>query len=95
MIVQDSPGKFITTGVYKRVNDTTMEITELPIGKWTQPYKEFLETLMESNEIIDYKNNCDDTTVFFKIIVTVNKNKQVTVIYCATKVSFANPRDLN
>jgi DNA topoisomerase-2 len=68
-IIQDSPGKFITTGVYNRINDTTVEITELPIGKWTQTYKELLETLIEANEIIDYKNNCDDTKVSFKIIM--------------------------
>jgi len=68
-IIQDSPGKFITTGVYSRPNDTTIEVTELPIGKWTQTYKEFLETLIEANEIIDYKNNCDDTKVSFKIVM--------------------------
>ena len=57
------------TGVYKIINGTTIEITELPIGKWTQNYKEFLESLVEANEIIDYKNNCDDTSIFFKIIM--------------------------
>jgi DNA topoisomerase-2 len=68
-IIQDSPGKFITTGVYNRTNDTTIEITELPIGKATQTYKEFLETLIEANEIIDYKNNCDDTKISFKVVM--------------------------
>jgi DNA topoisomerase-2 len=68
-IEQESDGKFISTGVYKIVNDTTIEITELPIGKWTQVYKEFLESLIEANEIIDYKNNCDDTNISFKVIM--------------------------
>ena len=61
--------KYITTGVWNRLNQTTIEITELPIGKWTQTYKEFLEALVESNEIIDYKNNSDDVLVNFKVIV--------------------------
>ena len=68
-IEKETDGKFITTGVYKRENQTTIEITELPIGKWTQNYKEFLETLIESNEIIDYKNNCDDCSISFKIVM--------------------------
>ena len=68
-IQQESQGKFITTGVYQVINPTTVEVTELPIGKWTQVYKEFLESLVEANEIIDYKNNCDDTQVSFKIIM--------------------------
>ena len=28
-----------------------------------------METLVESNDIIDYKNNCDDTSVNFKVIL--------------------------
>ena len=61
--------RYITTGVWNRLNTTTVEITELPIGKWTQVYKEFLESLVESNEIIDYKNNCDDTVINFKVVL--------------------------
>ena len=29
---------------------TTLEITELPIRKWTQDYKEFLETLIKPED---------------------------------------------
>ena len=68
-IIQETEGKFISTGVYKIINGTTIEITELPIGKWTQNYKEFLESLVDANEIIDYKNNCDDINISFKVIM--------------------------
>ena len=68
-IEKESEFKYITTGVYSIINPTTIEITELPIGKWTQTYKEFLESLIEANDIIDYKNNSDDTKVSFKIIM--------------------------
>ena len=61
--------RYISTGCWSKVNPTTIEITELPIGKWTQNYKEFLEGLIETGEIIDYKNNCDDTKVSFRVIV--------------------------
>jgi DNA topoisomerase-2 len=68
-ITHENDHKYISTGVWTRTNPTTIEITELPIGKWTQVYKEFLESLIEANEIIDYKNNCDDRFVNFKIIM--------------------------
>ena len=66
-IVSEEPNRFITTGVWKRIVNT-IEITELPIGKWIQNYKEFLDNLLETNEILDYKNNSDDKRVSFKVV---------------------------
>jgi DNA topoisomerase-2 len=63
----ESESKYLTTGVWKRVANS-IEISELPIGKWTQSYKEFLETMVESGEIIDYRNGSDDKLVHFKVI---------------------------
>jgi len=34
------------SGIWKRVDDTTLEITELPVGKWTVQYKTHLDKLM-------------------------------------------------
>ena len=68
-VTLESENKYITTGVFNRSSPTSVDITELPIGKWTQVYKEFLESLVESNDIIDYKNNCDDSKIFFKVIM--------------------------
>ena len=36
--------KFIITGAIRQIDDTSVEITELPIRKWTEQYKEFLES---------------------------------------------------
>ena len=36
-------GKYRSRGTYKRLNDTTVQITELPIGTWTSDYKEYLD----------------------------------------------------
>jgi DNA topoisomerase-2 len=65
-IVQEEDNRFISTGVWKRTANQ-IEISELPIGKWTQTYKEFLENLVETNQILDYKNGSDDKSVFFKV----------------------------
>lgn len=37
--------RWITKGVYRRVDNKTIEVTELPIGFWTQDFKELLNTL--------------------------------------------------
>lgn len=37
--------KYDVIGVAKKLNDTTVEITELPIHKWTQNYKVELEAM--------------------------------------------------
>lgn len=40
--------KYIIKGNYEIVADRKVRITELPIGTWTDDYKEFLEKLMEA-----------------------------------------------
>jgi DNA topoisomerase-2 len=44
-------------GLYEIVGETTLIITELPIGKWTRDYQAFVdETLMTKSEIV---TSCD------------------------------------
>lgn len=38
--------KYDVTGIARKINDTTVEITELPIHKWTQNYKAELEAMI-------------------------------------------------
>lgn len=40
--------EYIARGIYKIINDTTIEITELPIGMYVSVYKEFLEKLIDT-----------------------------------------------
>lgn len=37
--------KYKVSGMIEKVNDTTLEITELPIRRWTQDFKEMLEEM--------------------------------------------------
>ncbi|RWW84684.1 hypothetical protein BHE74_00006692 [Ensete ventricosum] len=41
---------YTVTGAIEEVNDTTLKITELPVRRWTQDYKEFLESMMTGND---------------------------------------------
>jgi len=44
----DKKQNYIVTGVYEKTDEDTLVISELPIGVWTQNYKEFLESLIET-----------------------------------------------
>ena len=72
--------QYINRGRVIFPDDTTMIIEELPIGKWTDDYKAFLETLLYDRPcdsstaktitrpwIIDFKNNSTEKVVHFTI----------------------------
>ena len=58
--------KWVSHGVYEIV-DNDITITELPIGEWIEPYKQYLEKLENDDVIMNFKNNCSDTKVNFQI----------------------------
>ena len=45
--------KYLIKGTYEIVADRKVRITELPIGTWTDDYKQFLEKLMEAPAVSD------------------------------------------
>ena len=52
---EDKAKSYTCTGVYRILSGTEIEITELPIGKWTRDYKTFLEDLAQKDEIDDIR----------------------------------------
>jgi len=48
-ISKNDKGNFSSRGIYRWTDSTTIEITELPVGTWTENYKEFLEELIIGN----------------------------------------------
>ena len=55
------------------MDDTTLDVTELPVRKWTQDYKEFLEGLIKPEEkagpavLADYREHHSDADVHFSL----------------------------
>jgi len=47
--IKKSAKTYISSGVYNWINDNTLEIIELPIGTWTEDYKEMLEEMITNN----------------------------------------------
>jgi len=75
-------GKYKVSGEIRKVDETTIEITELPIRTWTQNCKEMLESYMVGTEkqppiIKDYKEYHTDTSVHFRIFVTEANMKKL------------------
>jgi DNA topoisomerase-2 len=49
-IKQNDKGGYDVTGTATKIDDTTVEITELAIRKWTQTYKEWLQELFQEEQ---------------------------------------------
>ena len=62
-------GSFASRGAYRWIDDTTVEITELPIGVWTDDYKEFLEGLVSGGHPIlkNFVNHCTTKSIKFHL----------------------------
>ena len=54
------------------VNGATVRVTELPVGVWTSPYKEFLDGLAQAGKITDYTSVIDDVTVDITVELPVS-----------------------
>jgi DNA topoisomerase-2 len=68
-IVESSPGVFTCSGVYD-VKGKTITVSELPVGTWTNDYKEYLETLVEKKIVSDFREKHDEKNVHFEIVFT-------------------------
>ena len=65
--------KWTVVGCWAWLSATTLRITELPVGTWTNNYKEFLEKALDGyssfkkDNIKEVKSNYTDTTVHFTV----------------------------
>ena len=80
-IIKLDNNNYLSKGKYEILNDKSLKITELPIGKWTDDYKKFLDSLLpelkrnkspdnkikKTKRITDYINNSTDTEINFTI----------------------------
>lgn len=70
MIEKDKTGlNFISRGIVKRISTSTIEVTELPIGKWTNDYKEMLCTMLIKGEIKGFTE--EHTTDKAKFVIKI------------------------
>jgi len=70
---------YISSGIYKWIDNQTVEITELPIGTWTEDYKDFLENMITNglNNLKYIENHYTSKNV--KFILHFNPNVRETL----------------
>jgi len=67
-----SEKKYLIKGIYEKIGDNKIKVTELPIGQWTEDYKIYLENLMDNKKkdktyIRDYTDLSTDVCIDFTI----------------------------
>jgi len=82
--------KFLIKGRYEKVGQDKIRVTELPVGLWTESFKEYLESLIdpgvdkEGKKIVplvkDYDDMSKDTTVDFTITLQKGKVEELEAI---------------
>ena len=70
---QLKPTEYQLYGVCNKIDATHLRITELPIGKWTTSYKEFLDKLEFKKQIKSYIAN--NTGTIINIIIEFEEDK--------------------
>lgn len=68
-IEETAPGVYVSKGKYV-VNGKTVTISELPVGTWTNDYKEFLEGLLEKKILADFREKHTEKNVLFELDFT-------------------------
>jgi DNA topoisomerase-2 len=71
--------KYLIKGLYEKISDDKIRITELPVGTWTMPYTSFLESLMDGSSvdksgkkippsIKDFTSVCTEVSIDFTVV---------------------------
>jgi DNA topoisomerase-2 len=79
--------KFLIKGLYEKTGADTIRVTELPVGFWTEDFKELLEKLIEPGQdkegkkivsmVKDYDDMSKDTNVDFTITFAKGKLEEL------------------
>jgi DNA topoisomerase-2 len=80
--------KYLIKGLYEKIGDDKIRITELPVGTWTMPYTTFLETLMDGTtvdksgkkippSIKDFTSICTEVNVDFTVVFPKGKIQEL------------------
>jgi len=78
-------GSYMTKGKWKKISDTKIEITEIPVGMWVTQYKEFLESFIETSK------NTVKKKFYFKDVQNMTKDENTGIHFI---VEFKNAKDL-
>eukprot|EP00584_Thalassiosira_punctigera_P002177 CAMPEP_0172533106 /NCGR_PEP_ID=MMETSP1067-20121228/5916_1 /TAXON_ID=265564 ORGANISM="Thalassiosira punctigera, Strain Tpunct2005C2" /NCGR_SAMPLE_ID=MMETSP1067 /ASSEMBLY_ACC=CAM_ASM_000444 /LENGTH=628 /DNA_ID=CAMNT_0013317697 /DNA_START=11 /DNA_END=1894 /DNA_ORIENTATION=- len=66
-------GSYTTEGIITATSKSSLAITELPIGVWTNDYKNTLVNMMKRGEIKSFSENHTTTSVSFDVKLNISK----------------------
>jgi DNA topoisomerase II len=90
-IAKIATGKFLFKGKYTKIATDKIHITELPVGFWTEDFKEHLETLTDTADktgkkivpvVKDYNDMSKDTNIDFTITLSKGKLEELETTEC-------------
>jgi DNA gyrase/topoisomerase IV subunit B len=58
--------KYVSRGCFRKLTSTKIEITELPVGTWTEDFKLLLEEMVDK-DLKSYESQCTDKKVLFTL----------------------------
>lgn len=75
-VTQVAEGQYSAAGHVQKIGALTYVIDELPVGKWTQDYKLFLEGLVEKGVLRGFRENHTDSIVSFTATAASDQKAQ-------------------
>jgi DNA topoisomerase-2 len=94
-IIKNDKGNYISNGIYKWNDNSTIEIAELPVGSWTENYKEYLEQLLINNNkyLKSFENHYTAKNV--KFILKMNDGVKKDELDVKNEFNLTSPKNLS
>ena len=94
-IIKNDKGNYISNGIYKWNDNSTIEISELPVGSWTENYKEYLEQLLINNNkyLKSFENHYTAKNV--KFILKMNDGVKKDELDVKNEFNLTSPKNLS
>jgi DNA topoisomerase-2 len=93
----EDEGTWTARGVCQNTGLGKYHVRELPPGRWTQDFKEHLDTLVDKGTITGYKNNSTTESVDFVVEgysgKDINKDLKMTKAIHTTNMHLFHPKD--
>jgi DNA topoisomerase-2 len=66
----NNQGKYVSRGIFKRIAPCKIQVTELPVGFWTEDFKMMLEDMLDTKDSIlkNYESNYSHQHVDFTLV---------------------------
>lgn len=73
-LIQDEEGNLVQTGIYRKINETKIHITEIPVSYDREKYVSHLNTLIDKNLITNFTDNSKEE---WDIVISLPRKSKV------------------